>query len=97
MSPRAIITDLPHVVYHLYGAGDRLLYIGCTSNLQRRVGVHRSNKLYGALIVRIEASESMPFGAARLAEREAIQAEDPTFNKEWTARDLRMRPRKAAA
>jgi hypothetical protein len=78
----------PHAVYRIFDAQDRLLYIGCTEDVDWRISQHRDifNTLPGGdLISRSYArhtSEEYPNRlAARDAERAAIKAEAPWLNR----------------
>lgn len=84
----------PHYLYRCFDEDGRLLYIGCTSNVEKRMSVHRSNRRQKAsrwLRVCMDRYEvDGPFlslEAARGAERDAIAAERPLFNL-----DLRQTP-----
>lgn len=77
-----------HFVYRCYDADGLLLYIGCTSNVARRVAAHRrasggskASRWLRVTMTRYEIEG--PFrgrDAGRDAERDAIQAERPLFN-----------------
>lgn len=83
-SPR--IANQAHVVYRCYDAQDRLLYIGCTHDINLRMDVHRSswgNPVSAVLnlrMVRYELTEYLDKASARKAEREAIYNEAPILN-----------------
>lgn len=71
---------VPHAVYRVYGRHCRLLYIGCTIDLDKRLGEHR-NKPWISEVVRV-ASEVFPNrAAAHEAERNAIRTECPRHNQ----------------
>lgn len=81
--------EVEHYLYRCYDAGDRLLYIGCTHDVEARMQVHGSswsNPVSAYLnmrMVRYEAQEP-PFKgriAGRAAEKEAIAAEAPPLNR----------------
>lgn len=75
------IVERPHVVYRCYDADDRLLYIGCTSNLSHRMTAHRSRSPWATDIARI-TTEDLPGRAVALyVEAQAIRAESPLHNK----------------
>lgn len=76
-------------VYHLYNQHGRVLYIGCTTNLPRRLAEHRRNLRMGYRIARVAVSDPMPKREALAVERAAIEAEQPEFNIEWTVRHKR--------
>lgn len=78
-----------HFIYRCYDGEDRLLYIGCTANVARRIAAHqhagptspKASQWLAACMVRFETEG--PFSgrdAGRAAERQAIQSEQPLFN-----------------
>lgn len=77
-----------HFLYRCYDADGDLIYIGCTSNVKRRmvhhrrgIGGSRASKWLSACMVRHEVNG--PFqgrNAAREFERQAIAIECPIFN-----------------
>lgn len=76
-----------HWIYRCYDAEDRLLYIGCTMDVEGRIQAHRAswgNPASAYLILRMARYEAEgPFVgriAGRNAEREAIAAEAPLLN-----------------
>lgn len=68
------------VVYRLFDADDRLIYIGATSNLAQRLDAHRTQVWWWALVARVtvEPHDDMP--SAFDAEWAAIAGESPAFN-----------------
>ena len=76
----------PHVVYRCYDAADRLLYVGCTHDINGRMNVHASswgNPASAALnmrMARYETEEHPDKATARAAERQAIHDEAPLLN-----------------
>lgn len=81
--------DSPHHVYRVFDAQGRLLYIGCTHDVNGRMAVHRAwgspNPASQAIFLhgeRVESVEFPDFATARQAERDAITAEAPYFNRE---------------
>lgn len=83
---KAALERSPHYVYRCFDASGRLLYIGCTRDLNARLDVHRSswtNPVSVALNMRMAryTSEGYPTkSAGRKAEREAIYNEAPLLN-----------------
>lgn len=68
------------VVYRIYDATDRLIYIGATSNLAQRLAYHRSASWWWGLRVRV-VEESHPHMASAVdAESAAIRSLKPPFN-----------------
>lgn len=76
----------PHVLYRCYDADDRLLYIGCTSDIKARMRQHAyspkaTSVALRELMVRYETSEPIAgWTAAHQVEIAAIQAEAPLLN-----------------
>lgn len=84
---RSRMGSRPHYVYRCYDAEGQLLYIGCSANVKRRMGLHRSHPTNPASLgiaascVRVEVEG--PFAgwpAGHAAERAAIAAEKPLLN-----------------
>lgn len=73
----------PHFVYELYAADGTCLYVGCTLNLVQRLRQH-SVKDWWPEIARAEANRHPDQAAGRAAERERIQALNPTRNQQFT-------------
>lgn len=68
-------------VYRLYGADDRLLYVGATINVQQRLRDHGRDKEWWSEVARTEVSEPYEsWDPAHAAEIEAIRAEHPAYN-----------------
>ena len=69
------------VLYRAYDRADRLLYIGATVNLNRRLSQHRrQGSMWLPLAVTIESREYPTKADALKAEAAAIRAESPLFN-----------------
>jgi predicted GIY-YIG superfamily endonuclease len=69
------------VVYRVYDATDRLIYIGATSNLPQRLNYHRTQAWWWSLAERVTESSVYPdMDAAHEAEWAAIATESPAFN-----------------
>lgn len=78
-----------HDVYRIYDADDQLLYIGCALDGEHRIRAWHMNPFCAPLSVKLQGRidhwtiERYPNKAeARQAEREAIFAEAPLFNKQ---------------
>lgn len=80
----------PHIVYRVFDAQDRLLYIGCTSEIGQRMAIHHcwgNNGSEASVFItyygkRVETTQYPDRATARAAEREAIKAEAPWFNRQ---------------
>lgn len=71
----------PHFVYRAFDSYGHLLYIGCTLNVAKRMGQHRSQSLWHKYAETIAISG--PYdgrSAARQIETEAIESEASYFN-----------------
>jgi predicted GIY-YIG superfamily endonuclease len=79
LCPRCAAGDRP-VVYRLFDAQDRLLYIGSTDNSYSRYEHHRCMQTWWPDVARKEEQEFPLLAAARVAERKAIAAERPLHN-----------------
>lgn len=85
------VEHLEHTVYRCFAADDELLYIGCTINLGHRMSVHRSDPRSSpwlSRVTRIDAEVYPNRLAGRTAERDAIAAEHPKFNKAHAQREV---------
>lgn len=70
---------MEYFVYRLFAKHDRLLYVGCTSNIEKRLKEHRLKPWFDS-VDRVQ-TDAFPDRAAALdAEREAIRAECPRHN-----------------
>lgn len=82
-----------HFVYRCYDAAGRLLYIGCTSNVARRMSDHRSSPNKASRWLRVSMASFTVEGpfpsrtAGLAAEASAIQAEQPLFNLQERANE----------
>jgi predicted GIY-YIG superfamily endonuclease len=68
-----------HVVYRCFDEQDRLLYVGCTSNLLYRLSQHQG-KAWFSLVARVVTVNYQTREEASQAEKEAIRAESPIHN-----------------
>jgi hypothetical protein len=96
-----------HWIYRCWDAEGRLLYIGCTEDVEQRIAVHRASwnnpaSAYIALHMDRYEAEGPYSGriAGRAAEKAAIEAEAPLLNvhhnKGRGNRDLDQFPRPSA-
>lgn len=71
-------------VYTAYDAQGDALYVGMSSDVDRRLAAHRSQSLaWWGQVAYVSVSEPMNRAAARRAEREQIAASFPRFNKQY--------------
>lgn len=80
------VEDRPHSVYRLFDDAGRLLYVGCTRDLDLRLYMHAgyynaTSIAFHGLVERVESTEHENKATAQAAERDAIRAEAPLFNK----------------
>lgn len=69
-----------YVVYRAYDADDWLLYVGCTSDVDKRMANHRSRSEWYQHMDTFSVSKPMHEHVAFAVERQAITAEAPAFN-----------------
>lgn len=69
-----------HVVYRAYSADDGCLYVGCTTDLKRRMREHKRTSAWFPAMARIVSSEPMGEGLARSEERRLIRELSPLYN-----------------
>ena len=84
MSMSLAMADRPHYVYRHYDADGRVLYIGCTSDPDKRFGQRRtaqSSADWWPLVARTEVTGPMSYAEAVYAEAQAIRADRPPHNK----------------
>jgi predicted GIY-YIG superfamily endonuclease len=74
------------VLYRIYDARERLIYIGATSDLPARLRFHERMTWWHTLAARVESEELPDRRAAFIAEALAIQEEQPAFNSKHTGR-----------
>lgn len=80
MSTLAELEAREHFVYRAFDSAGRLLYVGCSLNVQQRMRDHRYWGSWYRLMVRHEVDGPYPYAEARAIEWEAIQTEDPIHN-----------------
>lgn len=73
--------NLPFAVYRFYDADNRLLYVGMTLDRDLRWNNHASTKAWWPQVARQEVTWYETKRHAREAEREAISAEGPIYNR----------------
>lgn len=76
-----------HFAYILIGPRGKILYIGSTMNLRRRLREHRSSA-WGSYS-RVKAFGPYNHDTARALERRLIETHQPVHNTEWTKREQR--------
>lgn len=85
------MTDLPTVwhVYRVHDAAGRLIYVGCSENLPRRLRQHLFKSWWWPQAATVVSQAYSTKIAAREAERVAIQTERPRWNRlhRWELRD----------
>jgi excinuclease UvrABC nuclease subunit len=85
------------VMYRVFDADGRLIYVGQSINLPARVSEHRSQSWWWKpLAARLRIQVFPTVDAAKAAEKVAIQEEDPVFNSMGYG-DWREKPYWAAA
>ena len=85
------------LVYHVFGTGETLLYIGSTIDLETRFMRHWTHSDWFPEVRRITIEWMPTLKAARAAEKAAIAAEHPERNRAGTSRDGRLRANRASA
>jgi predicted GIY-YIG superfamily endonuclease len=74
------LTKRPTVLYRFFDAEDRLLYVGITCHLPRRLSEHQ-RKRWTDDAARVELERFTTREEALAAERAAIQTEHPSVNR----------------
>lgn len=83
------ISDL-HVVYRMFDAAGRLVYVGMTSDFGRRLLGH-ADKAWFLAVTTITLERCPSYADAALAEDEAIRTENPLRNEQQISADERAR------
>lgn len=73
-------TDQAHVLYRMYSADNRLLYVGITNNPTTRFASHQQDKWWWDTVELIRLENFGSRAELRQAERDAIKAELPLHN-----------------
>jgi predicted GIY-YIG superfamily endonuclease len=73
--------DSPHTLYRLYDIAGRLLYVGITSDWDRRRSQHAADKAWWPRVSQIALAELPSRAHALNAERIAIRTEHPAYNQ----------------
>lgn len=83
---RARRDTAPQALYRFYDAAGRLLYVGITADLPRRLGRHKRDRPWWADVTRVEVAHYPDRENALAAEAEAITDERPLYNVRHNAR-----------
>jgi hypothetical protein len=78
-----------NVLYRMYDATGRLVYVGSTNNVPRRMTEHRLQAWWMAIVTKTRLQVFPTLEAARAAEAVAIQEEQPAANVVGTGRTAR--------
>jgi len=82
----AAIRSQEHVVYRMYGKGERLLYIGFTNSMKDRLRVHQQSSPWFHEVLCVTSVALPNRNTALLEEAFAIRAEQPLYNIRHTGR-----------
>lgn len=85
---RADRQEQVHYVYRCFDASRRLIYVGCTTNLQNRMAQHTASSWWAPQVAKVTAKVFPNGPVGRQAERVAIRDEVPRWNKasKWVGR-----------
>jgi predicted GIY-YIG superfamily endonuclease len=75
-----------HVVYRCYDAAGRVIYIGATSDIRKRLKVHRRDSPWFSEVFAVESTVYPERWLAFYAEGQAIRDENPRHNRMHTPR-----------
>jgi len=75
------LDEMPTSMYHLWGSGDRLLYVGITVDIKRRFREHSKFSSWWAEVDRFDVQLFPTRADALSAESAAIQSELPAHNQ----------------
>lgn len=76
----SVLRSRPHFVYRCYAPTGTLLYVGCSFDVTKRLGQHRTFGTWTHAVARTDIDGPHTFDRAREIEREAIKTEDPLCN-----------------
>lgn len=85
---------LPHWVYRVYDADERVLYVGCTLDPLRRMAEQKWAHWWDD-IAHIEWDSYPDYATGREAELSAILFLDPSYNRQRGSRKARIAARAA--
>ena len=80
--------DRPHFVYRAFDADDRLLYVGCTIDVDKRRRKHGRTSSWAKQATRWTVERFATQAPALLAEQHAIETERPQFNAMYNGAGL---------
>lgn len=72
--------DRPHFVYRVFDATDRLLYVGCSVDVEQRMANHEGASPWFVFHARVETVSYPTRAEAEHAEANAIASEHPRWN-----------------
>jgi predicted GIY-YIG superfamily endonuclease len=83
------LAEVEHTVYRLYDRNNRLIYVGCTYNLEPRLKQHRKVMWWASQIAKIKTETHPSRKAGLAAERRIRDTEHPRWNIEarWMKRE----------
>lgn len=81
-----------HYVYRAYDSNDRLLYVGCTINIEKRMAEHRSTGRWAQNVTRIRVRGPLSYPVARRQEKHWQQVLNPLFKGQSESRRRRKTP-----
>lgn len=77
------ITDRPHWVYRCFDSSARLVYVGCTADIDKRLQEHADKAWWAPQVKWVEIERHIDRAAGREAERLAVVQEHPRWNIEY--------------
>lgn len=72
-----------HYVYRMYNRQNKLIYVGCTTDLKRRIRQHKRESLWIRKAHRYTFEEYSSKEEGRAAEARIIMDERPWYNTQW--------------
>ena len=69
-----------HWVYRCYDTDGRLIYVGCTMELAKRLDTHHRSSWWADQVANVKATVHPNYAAALRIERKAIREEHPRWN-----------------
>jgi predicted GIY-YIG superfamily endonuclease len=89
---RTVATDSQNSVYRLYDSSDRLLYVGLSCDVARRLQQHKKTKSWWSDVALIKIKVFDDSEVMKIAEQEAIRLESPLHNSVRFRHDYRILP-----
>lgn len=86
---------MSYYVYRFFDKNDKLLWVGCSSDVKRRIEEHKRIRPWMHETVRVTTEPYETYEDGRSAEARAVEAEKPKYNRFLKKAPSRIVDRKA--